>query len=193
MHKYAPSIVATFISSRNYLWALHVCHTWEPHCVKASVIWSNGFASVVCLFSFSFPPLGRYLSTGDLTKVYIDCTMFIGTISSAEPVGCFRPRGDRQGYAALQYCWRQIAGRCQSYGKSDTSSGPALPESLRLPRTHHASIHIMLMLYMTVDPRKSRQHRTRTIYTLARRVARQARTPRHGCVLRHVALVRDAR
>lgn len=88
------------------------------------------------IFIFIFP-LGRYLSTGDLTKVYIDCTMFIGTISSAEPVGCFRPRGDRQGYAALQYCWRQIAGRCQSYGKSDTSSGPALPES----SVYH--VHIM--------------------------------------------------
>ncbi|EMD39931.1 hypothetical protein CERSUDRAFT_112176 [Gelatoporia subvermispora B] len=49
-HQYAPSVLATFSSSCNLIWAVTTCYRWEPDLVlRILMLWSNCFSAAVAL------------------------------------------------------------------------------------------------------------------------------------------------
>lgn len=50
--------------------------------------------------------------------VHIDCTVSVGTLGTARPVGRPGSVGDREGHAALQERRGQVTSRCQNHCES---------------------------------------------------------------------------
>lgn len=49
-HRYAPSVLATYGSISNYLWAVQTCYKWQPELtLRFAALWHNVLSGGVSL------------------------------------------------------------------------------------------------------------------------------------------------